>query len=323
MRRFFSTLFVIALSPLCADPISDGLKNPPYAPWFTGPLLVPTPVNTDPKHPVLEPALFSTCTYGKYDSNWQFHKGQNVWGISPQLYVEAGFTERTGMYLVIPAVLNFQGGQTSTHFQDTQLLVGYQVSTDVKGSWVPDFRVMIQETFPTGHYQKLNPAKNGIDGTGAGSFQTGPVLAFHKLFYVGAHEFALYSCFGYLFPSMVHVKGFNTYRGGFGTSGKVRPGQNFFNYISGEYSITQNWVLSFDTYFTLVRKSHFSGKTGFTADGSPNPVVLPFSLQFSIAPEIEYNFSSSSGLIGGLWFTVLGKNSSAFGSAFIAYTHTF
>jgi hypothetical protein len=42
-------------------------------------------------------------------------------------------------------------------------------------------------------------------------------------------------------------------------------------------------------------------------------------VQISFAPEVEYNFSQSSGLLAGVWFTVAGKNSSAFASAFLTY----
>ena len=42
-----------------------------YVPCFTGSLLTPSPVNMCPNHPVIEPALVITNTYGNYDENWR------------------------------------------------------------------------------------------------------------------------------------------------------------------------------------------------------------------------------------------------------------
>lgn len=319
--RFFLKFFLLnfVCVSLCADPLFDGFaEGTSYTPWFTGPIFVPAPTNADPRHPVLQPAAFFVCTYGTYGSDWKVEKQQNKWTISPQLYLDAGFTEKLGIELVAAATSNFQGGRTSTHFQDTILLLGYQISNDEKDSWVPDFRIMIQETFPTGKYQKLKLENQGIDSTGQGSFQTGPAFAMRKIFTLSGQEFSLYWSAGYLFPTMVDVKGLNAFGGASDTKGKVRPGQGLFNFISGEYSITQNWVFAFDTVFFLQRKSHFSGTRGSTQE-----VNLPLTFQFSVAPEVEYNFSANAGLIAGVWFSAFGKNSSAFAGAVFSYVYTF
>ena len=149
------------------------------------------------------------------------------------------------------------------------------------------------------------------------------MLVFRKLFYLPHSFFSLRWSIGYLFPSTVKVKGFNTYGGGYGTEGKVKPGQTLTAFLSGEYSINQRWVLAFDTEFLAQRKSHFSGKNGVNNVGGVANTKLPSSVQISFAPEVEYNFSQSSGLLAGVWFTVAGKNSSAFYSAFLTYLYIF
>ena len=45
-----------------------------YTPWFTGPLLAPTPINMKPGHPAIEPSFTIFNTYGKYNSNWNLKK---------------------------------------------------------------------------------------------------------------------------------------------------------------------------------------------------------------------------------------------------------
>ena len=149
------------------------------------------------------------------------------------------------------------------------------------------------------------------------------MLAFRKLFYLPHSFFSLRWSLGYLFPSSVNVKGFNTYGGGYGANGKVRPGQTLTAFLSGEYSINQRWALAFDSEFLYQRKSHFSGKNGITTTGEVANTELPSSVQISFAPEFEYNFTPMSGLLAGVWITVAGKNSAAFASAFLAYLYVF
>jgi hypothetical protein len=315
-------IIVFAVGP--PSPSSNPAESPLiYTPWFTGPLLAPTPINMKPGHPAIEPTVTLFNTYGRYNSNWKLKKQDSTWAINPLIDFQFGITNNLGIETLVSFISNFKNGRSASHFQDTTVLFGYQVSNDIKGSWVPDFRLILQETFPTGNYQKLDPSKEGIDSTGFGSFQTGPVLVFRKLFYLPHSFFSLRWSIGYLFPSTVKVKGFNTYGGGYGTEGKVKPGQTLTAFLSGEYSINQRWVLAFDTEFLAQRKSHFTGKSGVNNIGEAASTRLPSSVQISFAPEVEYNFSQSSGLLAGVWFTVAGKNSSAFASAFLTYLYIF
>lgn len=294
-----------------------------YTPWFTGPLLSPTPINMNPSHPAIEPTLTIFNTYGEYSSNWHLKKQDTIWAINPLVDFQFGITNNLGIETLVSFISNFKKGRSASYFQDTIVFFGYQVSNDIKDSWVPDCRLILQETFPTGNYEKLDPNKEGIDSTGFGSFQTGPVVVFRKLFYLPHNFFSLKWSIGYLFPSSVNVRGFNTYGGGYGTKGKVKPGQTLTTFLSGEYSINQQWVFAFDTELLAQRKSRFKGKSGLTSPGIPPSTTLPSSVQISFAPEIEYNFSPSSGLLAGLWFTLAGKNSVAFASAFFTYLYVF
>lgn len=324
--RFLTTL--AALLPIFIFPV-DGDFAPvkptsfPYTPWFTGPLLAPTPVNMQPGHPAIEPSITLFKTYGEYDSDWNFQKQTPVWAINPFIDFQFGITDYLGIEILASAISNFRHHQTSTHLQDTIVLFGYQVSNDTPGSWIPDFRLILQETFPTGKYQKLDPKKHGIDATGQGSFQTGPLFAFQKSFSLFKHPCSLRWSFAYIFPALTKVKGLNAYGGESDTRGKVRPGETLIIFFSGEYSLTQNWALAFDTEFFHQQKSHFSGKKGTTPTGTHPQTELPASTQISFAPEVEYNFSPNSGVLLGAWFTLAGKNSDAFGSIFAAYLYVF
>ena len=204
-----SFLFLSVLMPLTA--FSQDHDNLVNFPWFTGPLLAPTPINMSPGHPSIEPSLTIFNTYGKYDSKWKMKKQDNIWAINPLIDFQFGITDSLGIETLAATISNFQNGQSSTHFQDTIVLFGYQLSNDINGSWVPDCRLFLHETFPSGKYQNLNPKKMGIDSTGQGSYQTGPAISIRKRFCLHKHFLYLYWSLGYLFPSTVRVKGFNTY----------------------------------------------------------------------------------------------------------------
>jgi len=296
----------------------------PYLPWFTGPIFSPTPINMKPGHPAIEPSVIFMNTYGNYNSNWDIDTEKSVWSINPVIDFQFAFSERTGLETVASLITNFRDGQSSTHFQDTLVFLGYQVADDQISSWVPDFRLVLEVIFPSGNYRGLNPSKKEIDLTGQGAYFFGPNLAFQKLFYLPKNFFVLRWALGYFFPTRAYVKGFNAYGGGFDTRGNIRPGQILQAFLSGEYSFNQRWVFEFDTQFYFQRSAgKFHGRKGVDLLGNPARVDKPFSVQISFAPGIEYNINKNSGLILGSWFTLFGKNTEAFASILLTYLYVF
>lgn len=317
MKLYLPLFCSLHLFSFAFSPTSTPLNAPrTYDPWMTGPFLAPTPINMQPGHPALEVAFTVFKTYGRYTSKGHLKKQETIWSLNPFLDFQFALTSRMGIETYLPFISNFKNGQSFSYFQDTDILCGYQIANDTSGSWVPDFRILLQQTFPTGKYQKLSPQKGGIDATGQGAFQTAPVVVFRKLFPFSKTFLSLRGSLSYQFPTTVRVKGYNTYGGDPTTDGKVKPGNTLVAFFSGEYSFTQHWVAAFDTEFFYQGRSHFSGITTV-------PSSAPPSFQFSIAPEIEYNFNPSSGVLAGVWFTAAGKNASAFVSAFLAYLYVF
>ncbi|HEV7737507.1 MAG TPA: hypothetical protein VGO47_09080, partial [Chlamydiales bacterium] len=127
--------------------------------------------------------------------------------------------------------------------------------------------------------------------------------------------------------------------GGFGTKGKIMPGNSFQSIVSFEYTLTQNWVLALDNVYMHTDATQFCGNPGTNAPdvgvGVPSsgtgvsvsvPVATigtPSSEQVSFAPAIEYNFSRNFGIIAGCWFTAWGRNSTEFRSAIINFDYTY
>jgi hypothetical protein len=116
----------------------------------------------------------------------------------------------------------------------------------------------------------------------------------------------------YGFYSPVSVRGFNTYGGGFDTTGRVEPGSVTTFTVAGEYTLTRHLVLALDIGFQTINATHFSGTAGIGAQGEPAIVGKGYSNLLSIAPAIEYHFTQQVGLIAGPWFSLRGKNTSEF-----------
>lgn len=292
-----------------------------FEPWFTGPLLAGSAHTVPAGHMLWEPYLFATESLGIYDSHWKAKNINRSFSVEPLLLFICGINSFMDLQITPSLMSNFQQGSHDTRFNDLPVALGFQVLHDKLNGWEPDLRLLLREIFPTGHYNHLNPQKHGTDSTGLGSFQTGVGLNFQKLFILDVNLLRLRLNLNYVIPSTVHVKGFNSFGGGYGTRGKVKPGQTFSSIFAIEYMFSQHFVAALDVQYLFFGKNDFSGYTGFNAKGQKNSVGGPASHQFNLAPALEYNFNANVGLIFGTWFSVAGKNSNRFVSGVVALNY--
>ncbi len=289
-----------------------------YPQWFTGPLLSLTPVTMDIGHPAIEPSLSVTNNYGFYDQNGSLKKISNIISIQPFVDFQFALNKFMGLEILASSSTNFSKGSSSTHLDDTSLFLGFQALKDQPGSWIPDFRVLFQEIFPTGKYKNLDPKKHKTDLTGQGAFSTGVNFVTQKLFQLkNGHKFCIEASIGWLIPSSVKIEGISYYGGNPQTDTKVYPGSFFNGFLVGQYSLSRTWGLTLETIYT-------QGLKGKKAMSSQNQdVFVPKYYQLSLAPEIQHTLSNNLGLILGGWFTVLGENSDAFAQGFFAVLYIF
>lgn len=294
-------------------------NDPWTTPWFTGPLLAPSGSCNELGQVSWQPYLFVTNNYGEFDNGWNRVNAPNLWVIQPLVDITYGIATFMDIESTPAFVIQNSQGSTSIRFSDTPFFLGIQALRQKEGTWIPDLRIRLQQIFPLGQYDKLNPKKHGTDNSGQGSYQSGITFDFQKTFMMAPqHYFRLrWAIESILYASTVHVGGINAYGGAPDTEGKVRPGKTYNFYLSGEYTITHNWGFAFDTLYTLITPSHFSGKKGGASVGTRT------SHQISFSPQIEYNFSEFFGVIGGAWFTLAGKNSSQFYSGSISVVITY
>lgn len=289
---------------------NDGGAN---TPWFTGPLLAPSSTALPKGHVVIQPYVFCTHVGAVYDNNWHIHSIPQTDTISTQMVTIIGLTERMDIQITPISVFNRSQGKSSGQFADLPVSLDYQLVEYDKKSWFPSVKLTLREIFPTGKYQRLDPRNHGTDSSGGGSFGTNLACILHNEYHIeGIHYISTRFGTSITFFTPTNLSGFNNYGGGFGTHGKIRPGCVFTAIFSFEYSFTQQWAFAMDTLYVHRNRDRFSGKSGFLAPGIPATVGGPSSEQISFAPAIEYNFTKQFGILGGVWFSAWGRNSTKF-----------
>lgn len=294
-----------------------------FNPWYAGPLLTPSAHTLDPGFVVIQPYVFIFDNYAKFDRERESVKiPHDLIQVNPVFIIQTGIIKGWDIAFTFQGVYNSQNHVHSGGYNDTKVSMGIQIVPEKP--YTPAVKLGLAESFPSGKYRNLDPAKNGLDATGSGSFVTSVSLNISKVvWWIMTHPMNIRSSLVFSFPSKAHVRGFNAYGGGFGTDGRVRPAKQFTGDLGLEYSFTQRWVFAMDLNYVYFGDTRFSGKNGVTASGAPASNINSFGDQLSLAPAIEYNPSSKIGILGGVWFSVYGRNTSNFVTGVVSYTQTF
>jgi len=295
--------------------------NGAYAsPWFTGPLLASSGKTIPLGHANLEMYGFFTKNHGEFNRHWKLvpSPGGEVTQFNPLL--SYGLADWVDTQFSAPYTINRRLGKTGRHLGDVSALLGFQLLKQKTATWSPDLRLTIQQIFPTGRFENLSPENQGTDITGLGSYQTNFGLNFQYLYWLGS-SFYLQTRLNlnYQYAQSVNLNGLSAFGGNTMTKGKVKPGNLASIDLSSELSLTQNWVIVMEGFFFNQHASRFQGITGANHQGLPLMIGHGGIEEFSLAPAIEYNFSSNYGLIAGAWFAVKGKDAPNFISTVVAF----
>ena len=321
MKYLIPLIILISTRGVCQqeDPSKFHPIHTPDQYFLPGTILAWASSSLDQKQSSFQVYLSFSSIYGEYNSNWTLQKEPNIWAITQEYTYYYGISNSIMVAFNLPVITQFSEGKSTTHLEDTQIWLGYQISNDTSNSWVPDSRLIFVQTFPTGNYTGLNPDKLVIDQTGEGAFQSGFTFVASKSIKISDQVLNLTGSLTYAYPFSTEVKGFNAYGGGYETKGTAKPGQSINILISPQYTLNRKWTLGLDSSFTFQAPSAFSGKKGFDKDGFTAINTLPTSYQLSLAPQVEYMPAPQMGLQWGIYFTFAGKNSPAFCSAIGLY----
>ncbi len=292
-------------------------------PWFTGPLLAYPAQTVPPGHYDIEPYIYAQKYEGAYQNNWDVKKSpKKLWNYVCQPLLEFGLTPWMDIAFEPAVSYNYNHGAARWVLQDSPIALNFQLYRKVpqiNTDWATAVRLSFQEVFPIGKYQKLRPEKRGADIGGFGSWQTMMILSWGNLFYLGKCHF-LRTIFqlSYTIATPVHVRGFNTFGGGYGTHGTMHLRQRLGWDVAFELSFTQNWVFAMD-----IAGDCSLGRRKFKGTNPPGnaPMSRAQDARFSLAPALEYNWSRNWGVIGGVWFTYAGRNLPEFISGVLALNY--
>jgi hypothetical protein len=321
-----------AVAPAAADESlapSSGYRQSLDDAWWTGPMLANTAAMAPPGHYLLEPYLYDVIGDGRFDSSGTRRAAPRSDGFGTQTYLVYGLADRLAVGLIPVAGFNtVSGGPSSAGpgLGDASLLAQYGLTTFHPGSWIPTTAVNVEETLPTGRYDRLGDRPS--DGFGSGVYTTQLSLYSQEYFWLpNGRILRARLNLSQAFSSDAHVEDASVYGTTAGFRGFARPGSSFSVDAAGEYSLTRSWVLASDVVYRHNGNTLVSGYTGLDGGALPAPPIVRTnsgsSDSLAVAPAIEYNWRPDLGFLLGVRVIAAGRNTSATVSPALAinYVH--
>jgi Putative MetA-pathway of phenol degradation len=288
--------------------VADEVRESRDEAWWTGPLLAPSPATLPQGHALVEPYLFDVIT-----------SGPTAHDLGSLTYMLYGVTDRMTAGLIPRFGYNQPSGAPSSSgvgLGDLTLQAGYGLTEYRDGRATPAISVVVQETLPTGRYDRLARAS---DGFGAGAHTTSLAVYSQDYFWMPNGRILRGRLdLTYAFSSSVNVQGLSVYGTTDGFTGRAYPGDSFTADAAGEYSVTSNWVPALDVVYQHNASTRVSGGLpGGSAPPGAGTMAMPYesksgsSWSIIFAPAIEYNFSSAVGVITGVRIIEIGRNMTA------------
>ena len=283
-----------------------------FNPWYAGPLITPSASIMGVGQANTQPYLFVTGYYAVFDEHRHsvplLHNSYQLKVIAP---MQMGVTDSTDFTISVSGQMNWADRRQGGGFGDIGATYGFKILAE--SLYIPKFKFTVSETFPTGKYRNLSTNGLGLNSTGGGSYQTQFGFATGKvIWWTYPYPMNTRLFFGYNIPTPVNVSGFNSYGGGYGTKGRVRPGNSIIADFGWELSFSQRWVFALDIAYTAQNRTKFHGSAGVDGAGLPASVGGGYNDNLSLAPAIEYNFSPDLIVLSGVQFSVYGRNSANF-----------
>lgn len=292
--------------------------------YFTGPLLAPAGTVMPKGSYDIQPYFFYTANNGRYDSHWHAHKTPNIYSVTTAVFLNVGLMNRVDFGILLPVNYNYGQGEKDVGMGDINAFLGFQLLEEGESLWAPWVKLAVVGVFPSGRFQQFNAQKPFVGSHGDGAWGGGLDLIFYKLLHIKDENFlSLNLSITYTLFSRVFVEGFNTYGGGFGTRGRIDPGASLVGSFSFEYSFNRYWAFAMDTIYYHIEADTFRGCPGWIAPGLPATTGEPSSEQVTLSPALEYNFNQNFGIIGGVWFTIAGRNIGRFTSGVVSVNMLF
>lgn len=281
--------------------------------WWTGPLLAANASSFPQGHALIEPYVFDVITNGRYDSGGTHRPAPAEHDLGSLTYLIYALTDRVAVGLLPRFGYNEPAGapsSSSPDVGDVGAQVQYGLTSFHEGSWVPSTAVVLGETFPTGRYDRLTRAS---DGLGAGVYTTS--LAWYSQDYLWLPNGRILRVrldLTYAISGGASVQDASVYGTEPGFRGHAYPGDGATVDAAAEYSLTREWVLATDLIYQHSDSTRVTGSEPL-AGGASGFVNLESgaSEYFALAPAVEFNWSARAGVIVGARIFVAGRNTAA------------
>ncbi|HEY7641752.1 MAG TPA: hypothetical protein VH814_18620 [Steroidobacteraceae bacterium] len=277
--------------------------------WWTGPIVAAGAATLPRGHALIEPYVYDVVTRGRYDSNGNYRSTDTVHSFGSLTYMLYGVTD--GFTAGVIPTFGFNdvsnGADSSgVGVGDVTLQAQWRLSQFHEGRRAPTSSLVLQQTLPTGKYDRLGTRPS--DGLGAGAYTTS--LAVHNQYYFWMPNGRILRTrlnIAYAMSDSVDVVDTSVYGTSQGFRGHADPGDTFSLYSAWEYSVTRNWVLALDVFYQHDASTRIRGQQ----DGAPFEAESGSAWRFGVAPALEYNWTSRVGVIfGARWFAA-GRNTGA------------
>jgi hypothetical protein len=271
-----------------ASPPSSAIRQALDDAWWTGPMLAPNATTLPRGHLLVEPYLFDVISA---HSN----------SLGSLTYVNYGLADRVTVGMIPVAgfnVANSGPSSSSVELGDLTLQGQYRLAKFHEGSWIPTTSVVLQETFPTGKYDRLGDRP---DGFGSGAYTTTLAIYSQTYFWLPNRRILrMRFDASQALSNHVNLEDVSVYGTEAGFRGNAKPGSSFLADSSWEYSVTRKWVLALDITY---RHTWNTRVNGYNIDSggaqTPSSVWLGSGDAFAFAPAIEYSWKPNLGVLLG------------------------
>jgi hypothetical protein len=299
-------------APAPASPARQALDDA----WWTGPLLANSAAGAAPGHLLVEPYLYDVTTEGRFDSHGVRRATPYENGFGSQTYIVYGLTGRVAVGMIPNAGFNTVAGGLSSAgpgLGDFSLIGQVLLTAFHPGSWLPGTAFNVQETFPSGRYDRLGDRPS--DGLGAGAYTT--TLSLYSQTYLwlpNGRILRLRLDTSQSLSSGAGVEGVSVYGTAAGFRGHASPGGALVVDAAAEYSLTRRWVLASDLFYRQSASTRLVGGI-FGPDGLPLAPTSRTSFgagnALGLAPAVEFNWRPNLGVIVGTRIVAAGRNTAA------------
>jgi hypothetical protein len=317
--RWLALAAALLLIPACVRAETSGsddceATHPMNDAWFTGPMLANTAATAPRGHFLVEPYLYDVTTQGVYGPGGTRHSAPHANSYGSLTYIIYALTDTTGVGVEPTFGYNNVAGapaSTAPGVGDLTVEAQHRLAQFRPCRWMPTVSFGVQETLPTGRYDRLGDRTAAA--LGAGAYTVDPSLYSQMYFWMPNRRILRMRLnISDAFSHGVAVHDASVYGTSDGFSGTARPGSSFYLDNSWEYSATRRWVLALDATYRSNGNTRVSGSYPLNGPGSRASMVANtgWSDAWGLAPAVEYSWKPWIGVLLGTRLIAAGHNTS-------------